>query len=158
MSRPAASPLASFLRSTSPPPVPQPGAWRASRKKDGAAEQGRGDGRWRRHLAGVLGEEEPEPQDGGGVCVRGRGGSCRRYVFACSVFASLNHVLLGYDVGVMSWCIIFIQKDLHITKLYKATPSIIYMHVPSIARVLPYGATMARFTTTCSFKDGALFD
>ena len=59
MSRPAASPLASFLRSTSPPPVPQPGAWRASRKKDGAAEQGRGDGRWRRHLAGVLGEEEP---------------------------------------------------------------------------------------------------
>lgn len=38
-----------------------------------------------------------EPEDGGGgVRVRGGGGSCRRYVFACSVFASLNHVLLGY--------------------------------------------------------------
>ncbi|CAO1943566.1 unnamed protein product [Urochloa humidicola] len=58
----------------------------------------------------------PEPEDGGGVRVRG-GGSSRRYVFACSVFASLNHVLLGYDVGVMSGCIIFIQKDLHITEV-----------------------------------------
>ncbi|CAN6269781.1 unnamed protein product [Urochloa humidicola] len=57
-----------------------------------------------------------EPEDGGGVRVRG-GGSSRRYVFACSVFASLNHVLLGYDVGVMSGCIIFIQKDLHITEV-----------------------------------------
>ncbi|XP_062227119.1 probable polyol transporter 4 [Phragmites australis] len=59
--------------------------------------------------------QEPE-EDGGGVRVRGSG-SCRRYVFACSVFASLNHVLLGYDVGVMSGCIIFIQKDLHITEV-----------------------------------------
>ncbi|RLM74169.1 putative polyol transporter 4 [Panicum miliaceum] len=61
----------------------------------------------------------PEPEDGGGVRVRGGGGgsSSRRYVFACSVFASLNHVLLGYDVGVMSGCIIFIQKDLHITEV-----------------------------------------
>ncbi|TVU16618.1 hypothetical protein EJB05_40191, partial [Eragrostis curvula] len=57
-----------------------------------------------------------EPEDGGGVRVRGSGSS-RRYVFACSVFASLNHVLLGYDVGVMSGCIIFIQKDLHITEV-----------------------------------------
>ena len=37
-----------------------------------------------------------EPEDGGGVRVRGGAGSCRRYVFACSVFASLNHILLGY--------------------------------------------------------------
>lgn len=36
-----------------------------------------------------------EPEDGGGVRVRGSGSS-RRYVIACSVFASLNHVLLGY--------------------------------------------------------------
>ncbi|KAK3141131.1 hypothetical protein QOZ80_4BG0329930 [Eleusine coracana subsp. coracana] len=57
-----------------------------------------------------------EPEDGGGVRVRGSGSS-RRYVIACSVFASLNHVLLGYDVGVMSGCIIFIQKDLHITEV-----------------------------------------
>ncbi|CAD6259043.1 unnamed protein product [Miscanthus lutarioriparius] len=52
-----------------------------------------------------------EPEDGGGVRVRGGAGSCRRYVFACSVFASLNHILLGYDVGAMSGCIIFIQRD-----------------------------------------------
>ncbi|KAK3143349.1 hypothetical protein QOZ80_4AG0299260 [Eleusine coracana subsp. coracana] len=57
-----------------------------------------------------------EPEDGGGVRVRGSGSS-RRYVIVCSVFASLNHVLLGYDVGVMSGCIIFIQKDLHITEV-----------------------------------------
>ncbi|CAL5029239.1 unnamed protein product [Urochloa decumbens] len=77
-------------------------------------------------LPGLLGRKSryarmddvlpPEPEDGGGVRVRG-GGSSRRYVFACSVFASLNHVLLGYDVGVMSGCIIFIQKDLHITEV-----------------------------------------
>ncbi|XP_066344977.1 probable polyol transporter 4 [Miscanthus floridulus] len=58
-----------------------------------------------------------EPEDGGGVRVRGGAGSCRRYVFACSVFASLNHILLGYDVGAMSGCIIFIQRDLHITEV-----------------------------------------
>jgi len=38
---------------------------------------------------------EQEGEDGGGVCVRERQSS-RRYVFACSVFASLNSVLLGY--------------------------------------------------------------
>ncbi|KAJ4785170.1 Major facilitator superfamily protein [Rhynchospora pubera] len=41
----------------------------------------------------------------------------RRYVIACAVFASLNSVLLGYDVGVMSGCILFIQKDLHINEV-----------------------------------------
>lgn len=59
-----------------------------------------------RSLPGFLGRKNryarvddvlpQEPEDGGGVRVRGVGGSCRRYVFACSVFASLNHVLLGY--------------------------------------------------------------
>ncbi|WOL18939.1 putative polyol transporter 4 [Canna indica] len=46
-----------------------------------------------------------------------RGIKSRRYVFACAIFASLNSILLGYDVGVMSGCIIFIQKDLHITEV-----------------------------------------
>ncbi|KAM1762506.1 hypothetical protein ACFX12_005143 [Malus domestica] len=40
-----------------------------------------------------------------------------RYVFACAIFASLNSVLLGYDVGVMSGAIIFIQEDLKITNV-----------------------------------------
>jgi len=39
-----------------------------------------------------------------------------RFVYACAVFASLNAILLGYDVGVMSGCIIYMQKDLHITE------------------------------------------
>ncbi|CAD6259047.1 unnamed protein product [Miscanthus lutarioriparius] len=60
----------------------------------------------------------PPEQEGedGGVLVRERQSS-RRYVFACSVFASLNSVLLGYDVGVMSGCILFIQRDLHINEV-----------------------------------------
>jgi len=41
---PAASLLPSFHRSASPPPVPPPGAWRPSRKEEGSAEGGRGDG------------------------------------------------------------------------------------------------------------------
>ncbi|XP_030931333.1 probable polyol transporter 4 [Quercus lobata] len=41
----------------------------------------------------------------------------RKYVLACAVFASLNSVLLGYDVGVMSGAIIFIQEDLKITEV-----------------------------------------
>ncbi|MBA0672370.1 hypothetical protein Goklo_028973, partial [Gossypium klotzschianum] len=39
-----------------------------------------------------------------------------KYVVACAIFASLNSVLLGYDVGVMSGAIIFIQQDLKITE------------------------------------------
>ncbi|KAH7576905.1 hypothetical protein ACOSP7_002403 [Xanthoceras sorbifolium] len=46
-----------------------------------------------------------------------RRSTIRKYVFACAVFASLNNVLLGYDVGVMSGAIIFIQEDLKITEL-----------------------------------------
>ncbi|XP_058217980.1 probable polyol transporter 4 [Rhododendron vialii] len=41
----------------------------------------------------------------------------RKYVFACAVFASLNSVLLGYDVGVMSGAILFIHEDLKITEV-----------------------------------------
>lgn len=46
-----------------------------------------------------------------------RAKATRKYVFACSVFASLNSVLLGYDVGVMSGAILFIQEDLKITEV-----------------------------------------
>ncbi|KAD1137714.1 hypothetical protein E3N88_43233 [Mikania micrantha] len=45
-----------------------------------------------------------------------RSSSTRKYVFACAIFASLNNVLLGYDVGVMSGAIIFIHEDLNITE------------------------------------------
>ncbi|XP_010035723.2 probable polyol transporter 4 [Eucalyptus grandis] len=41
--------------------------------------------------------------------------STRRYVFACAVFVSLNTAVLGYDGGVMSGAIIFIQEDLRIS-------------------------------------------
>ncbi|VAH49655.1 unnamed protein product [Triticum turgidum subsp. durum] len=42
--------------------------------------------------------------------------SKERFVYGCAIFASLNAILLGYDVGVMSGAIIYIQKDLHITE------------------------------------------
>ncbi|KAK2651077.1 hypothetical protein Ddye_018566 [Dipteronia dyeriana] len=44
-----------------------------------------------------------------------RKSTTRRYVLACAVFASLNNVILGYDVGVMSGAVIFIQEDLKIS-------------------------------------------
>lgn len=44
-----------------------------------------------------------------------RNRNTKTYVLACAIFASLNSVLLGYDVGVMSGAILFIQKDLKIT-------------------------------------------
>ncbi|KAH9614374.1 hypothetical protein KSS87_022634 [Heliosperma pusillum] len=46
-----------------------------------------------------------------------RAKTVRKYVLACAFFASLNSVLLGYDVGVMSGAIIFIQEDLNITEV-----------------------------------------
>ncbi|CAK9152499.1 unnamed protein product [Ilex paraguariensis] len=46
-----------------------------------------------------------------------RTNSTRKYVMACAIFASLNSVLLGYDVGVMSGAILFIQEDLKITEV-----------------------------------------
>lgn len=44
-----------------------------------------------------------------------RKSNTRKYVMASAVFASLNSVLLGYDVGVMSGAIIFIKEDLKIS-------------------------------------------
>lgn len=40
----------------------------------------------------------------------------KKFVFLCAIFASLNSVLLGYDVGVMSGAILFIQEDLKISE------------------------------------------
>ncbi|OIV99233.1 hypothetical protein TanjilG_06538 [Lupinus angustifolius] len=40
-----------------------------------------------------------------------------KYVLACAIFASLNNVLLGYDVGVMSGAVIFIKEDLKINEV-----------------------------------------
>lgn len=39
----------------------------------------------------------------------------KKYVMASAFMASLNSILLGYDVGVMSGAIIFIQEDLKIS-------------------------------------------
>ncbi|KNA22745.1 hypothetical protein SOVF_031630 [Spinacia oleracea] len=44
-----------------------------------------------------------------------RKSSTRKFVMASAVFASLNSVLLGYDVGVMSGAVIFIKEDLKIS-------------------------------------------
>ncbi|KAL1299095.1 hypothetical protein HN51_043501 [Arachis hypogaea] len=46
-----------------------------------------------------------------------RRSSTRKYVLACAIFASLNNVLLGYDVGVMSGAVIFIKEDLKISEV-----------------------------------------
>ncbi|XP_027342839.1 probable polyol transporter 4 [Abrus precatorius] len=43
--------------------------------------------------------------------------STRKYVIACAISASLNNVLLGYDVGVMSGAVIFIKEDLKISEV-----------------------------------------
>ncbi|KAJ1377003.1 Sugar/inositol transporter [Sesbania bispinosa] len=45
-----------------------------------------------------------------------RRNSTKKYVLACAIFASLNNVLLGYDVGVMSGAVIFIKEDLKISE------------------------------------------
>ncbi|PIN09274.1 putative transporter (major facilitator superfamily) [Handroanthus impetiginosus] len=42
-----------------------------------------------------------------------------KYALACSFLASMTSVLLGYDIGVMSGAIIYIQKDLKISDVQK---------------------------------------
>ncbi|KAF5745973.1 polyol transporter 4 [Tripterygium wilfordii] len=86
------------------------------------------NGRTEMGLAGVslgsknkyrrMDSELPEDGDDASHHVyQDRRSSTRKYVIACAVFASLNNVLLGYDVGVMSGAIIFIQEDLKITEV-----------------------------------------
>nr|CAD1832470.1 unnamed protein product [Ananas comosus var. bracteatus] len=38
-----------------------------------------------------------------------------RFAFACATLASMTSILLGYDIGVMSGAVLFIQKDLKIS-------------------------------------------
>ncbi|KAJ0082544.1 hypothetical protein Patl1_10803 [Pistacia atlantica] len=45
-----------------------------------------------------------------------KNGGTNKYVIACAIFASLNSVLLGYDVGVMPGAIIFIKEDQKISE------------------------------------------
>ncbi|GLT98071.1 hypothetical protein SLE2022_155950 [Rubroshorea leprosula] len=40
-----------------------------------------------------------------------------KYAFACAILASMTSILLGYDIGVMSGAIIYIQRDLKISDL-----------------------------------------
>ncbi|XP_062096615.1 probable polyol transporter 4 [Humulus lupulus] len=63
--------------------------------------------RYKRMDFDLLEEEEDEEQRH----------DTKKFVVACAIFASLNSVLLGYDVGVMSGAIIFIQEDLKISEV-----------------------------------------
>ncbi|XP_047328515.1 probable polyol transporter 4 [Impatiens glandulifera] len=60
----------------------------------------------------IVEEEEDNP-----LSLHNRSIDIKKYVMACAVFASLNSVLLGYDVGVMSGAILFIRDDLKITEV-----------------------------------------
>ncbi|KAL3651798.1 Polyol transporter 5 [Castilleja foliolosa] len=42
-----------------------------------------------------------------------------KYVLACSILASMTSILLGYDIGVMSGAIIYIQKDIGLNDVQK---------------------------------------
>nr|QCU55136.1 polyol transporter [Camellia fraterna] len=46
-----------------------------------------------------------------------RSRNTKKYVLACAILASLNSVLLGYDVGLMSGAILFIHEDQKITEV-----------------------------------------
>ncbi|XP_058078032.1 probable polyol transporter 4 [Magnolia sinica] len=89
-------------------------------------ENGNGDGNGFSKLAlGGKGKyrrmdiELPEEGEGGENAqqLQKKSINTNKYVFACAVFASLNSVLLGYDVGVMSGAILFIQEDLKISEV-----------------------------------------
>lgn len=67
-------------------------------------------------MDGNFKEEREESMQVSGMKRSGRSES-QKYVFACAVFASLNNVLLGYDVGVMSGVILFMKEDLNISEV-----------------------------------------
>ncbi|KAL0010989.1 hypothetical protein SO802_006097 [Lithocarpus litseifolius] len=52
-----------------------------------------------------------------GMVITRKNSNSKKFVFLCAIFASLNSVLLGYDVGVMSGAILFIQEDLKISEV-----------------------------------------
>ncbi|KAJ7946954.1 Sugar transporter [Quillaja saponaria] len=61
----------------------------------------------------VTDEDVTFPNEG----MTDRNHNTEKFVFACAIFVSLNSVLLGYDVGVMSGAILFIQEDLKISEV-----------------------------------------
>ncbi|XP_065875182.1 probable polyol transporter 4 [Euphorbia lathyris] len=79
-------------------------------QENGNLEVGAGKNKYKRMDSDFI-------EDFDGEIGKERRRSTRTYVLACAVFASLNSVLLGYDVGVMSGAIIFIQEDLKITEV-----------------------------------------
>ncbi|CDP14754.1 unnamed protein product [Coffea canephora] len=58
--------------------------------------------------------------------------STRKFVLACAAFASINNVLIGYDVGVMSGAILFIKEDLKTTEVQEE----IFLGILSIISIL----------------------
>ncbi|XP_057455489.1 probable polyol transporter 4 [Lotus japonicus] len=64
-----------------------------------------------------MNSELPEDHDDDVLHQEARRNRTRKYVIACAIFASLNNVLLGYDVGVMSGAVIFIKEDLKISEV-----------------------------------------
>lgn len=80
--------------------------------------------RYERMDSGFAAEEEDDADAGAGaddVGSRRQGGiknsNTQKFVIACALFASLNSVLLGYDVGVMSGAILFMKEDLNLTEV-----------------------------------------
>ncbi|XP_030972124.1 probable polyol transporter 4 [Quercus robur] len=61
--------------------------------------------------------EEDLALNSDGMVMTKKNSNSKKFVFLCAIFASLNSVLLGYDVGVMSGAILFIQEDLKISEV-----------------------------------------
>ncbi|KAH9303446.1 hypothetical protein KI387_015029 [Taxus chinensis] len=64
-----------------------------------------------------------------------------KFVIACAVLASMNSILLGYDVGVMSGAVIFIRRDLHLNDVQ------VEMLIGSLNIISLAGAAMAGRTS-----------
>ncbi|KAJ8446031.1 LOW QUALITY PROTEIN: hypothetical protein Cgig2_012375 [Carnegiea gigantea] len=63
--------------------------------------------------------EEGDHNLSGQDSVKDNTSGSRKYVIACAFFVSLNSVILGYDVGLMSGAILFIHENLKITEVQK---------------------------------------
>nr|XP_027111744.1 probable polyol transporter 4 [Coffea arabica] len=64
-----------------------------------------------------TGYDTIEEEIQGIACKENGKNSSKKYVLVCAIFASLNSVILGYDIGVMSGAILFVQEDLKISEL-----------------------------------------
>ncbi|KAL8136904.1 hypothetical protein V2J09_002905 [Rumex salicifolius] len=47
--------------------------------------------------------------------MRRKGNKMNKYALACALLASTNSILLGYDIGIMSGAVLYIQENLKIT-------------------------------------------